>query len=96
MEDTPAYRYVKALEAKYPMPEWAVIFEKDAEGDDSIEIARRESGILQSVFWIAAEEIADMEAEGANWLSDIDDILNMTDEQWATFIASQSAEDAEE
>lgn len=96
MEDTPAFRYVKLLEANYPTPDWAVIYEKDAEGDDSIEIARREDGILQSVFWIAVEEITDMEADGADWLSDIHDILNMTDEQWEAFCASQASVDAEE
>jgi hypothetical protein len=95
VEDTPAFRYIQTLEAKYPTPDWAVIYEKDAEGDDSIEIARRESGILQSVFWIAVEEVAAMEAEGADWLGDIDDILNMTDEQWEAFCASQAADDAE-
>ena len=84
---------VKRVEATFPAPEWAVLFNDAEEEDeaDEIVVCRRYSGVLMPISYVDLDEIEEMENDGFDWLADLAADLARTDEQIEADIAAEEA-----
>jgi hypothetical protein len=86
------------VEAAFPAPEWAVLFNDAEEEDESDElvICRRYSGVLMPVSYVDLDEIADMEEDSFDWLKDLAVDLARTEAELEDEIAAAEAEEKAE
>ena len=84
---------IKRVEATFPAPEWAVLFNDAEEEDeaDEIVVCRRYSGVLMPISYVDLDEIEEMENDGFDWLADLAADLARTDEQIEADIAAEEA-----
>jgi hypothetical protein len=85
------------VEAAFPAPDWAVLFNDAEEEDeaDELVICRRYSGVLMPVSYVDLDEIAEMEQDDFDWLKDLQVDLARTEAQLEDEIAAaETAEDA--
>jgi hypothetical protein len=88
---------IHRVEAVFPAPDWAVLFNDAEEEDeaDELVICRRYSGVLMPVSYIDLDEIAEMEQDDFDWLKDLQADLARTEVQLEEEIAAaEKAEDA--
>ena len=77
---------VRRVEAKFPAPDWAVVFsdadeEEDDEAADELVVCRRYSGVLLPVAYVDLDEVEAMEDEGVDWLAELAVDLARTEAQ---------------
>lgn len=77
---------VRRVEAKFPAPEWAVVFsdadsEDDEDAVDELVVCRRYSGVLLPVAYVDLDEVDAMEDEGVDWLAELAVDLARTEAQ---------------
>jgi len=84
---------IKRVEATFPAPDWAVLFNDAEEEDESDEIVvcRRYSGVLLPISYVDLDEIEEMENDGFDWLTDLAADLARTEEQIEADIAAEEA-----
>jgi len=78
---------VKRLEARFPCPDWAVIYSEmefeeeggEEEPADRLVVCRRYGGILLQMAFIGVDEIAEMDGDGVDWIGDLAHDLSMTE-----------------
>jgi hypothetical protein len=86
------------VEATFPAPEWAVLFNDAEEEDESDElvICRRYSGVFMPVSYVDLDEIAEMEQDSFDWLKDLAADLTRTEAELEEEIAASEAEEKAE
>jgi hypothetical protein len=84
---------IKRVEAVFPAPEWAVLFNDAEEEDeaDEIVVCRRYSGVLLPISYLDLDEIEEMEDDGVDWLADLASDLARTEAQVEADIAAEEA-----
>ena len=84
---------IKRVEATFPGPEWAVLFNDAEEEDeaDEIVVCRRYSGVLLPISYLDLDEIKEMESDGFDWLADLAADLARTEAQVEADIAAEEA-----
>lgn len=88
---------IKRVEAKFPAPDWAVLFNDAEEEDeaDEIVVCRRYSGVLLPLSYLDLDEIEEMESDEFDWLADLAADLARTEEQLEADIAAEEAAEGE-